>query len=68
MVELFLLSCSKFSLMAISHKETRNLLNKLVEKVFNEESMISSLDTAKLVTWEIMGEPPLYGLYTHLWP
>lgn len=27
--------------MAISHKETRNLLNKLVEKVCNEDSMIS---------------------------
>ena len=70
MVELFLLSRSKLSLMAISHKETRNLLNKLVEKVCNEDSMISSPDIAKLVTWEITagGGDPLYGLYRHLWP
>ena len=65
LAELFLLSCSKFSLMAISHKETRSLLNKLAEKVFNEERMISSLDIAKLVTWEITGGLPYMG-YIHI--
>ena len=51
--------------MAVSLKETRNLLNKLVEKVFNEESMISSLDIAKLVTWEITGGASLiWVIYT----
>lgn len=52
--------------MAIPHKETRNLLNKLVERVFNEESMISSLDIAKLVTWEITGGDLPYMGYIHI--